>query len=159
MQLMEEITLSDSIEVKAAPEEVFGFITRLVDDESYRAWHPEDHVSFRWIKGRPWGEGSVAYAEEYLHGKLHKLKFTVTKVIPNRRIEYGPTSRLMRRYFPGNAFIMEPTEEGCVFTATVTLRAGWLVRTFAKKRLDRGLADAGKHMKEEGENLKRIVEA
>jgi len=159
MPLMEEITLTDSIEVRAAPEEVFGFIARLADDESYRAWHPEDHVSLRWIEGPPWEEGSVAYAEEYLHGKLHKLKFTVTKVVPNRRIEYGPTSRLMRRYFPGNAFIMEPAEEGCVFTATVKLRVGRLARILAGGRLQRGLADTKQHMREEGENLKKIVEA
>jgi len=36
-------------------------------------------VSFRWLKGQPWVEGSVIYAEEYIHGKLHKLKFKITK--------------------------------------------------------------------------------
>jgi hypothetical protein len=34
-----------------------------------------------------------------------------------------------------------------------------LVRTFAKKRLERGLSSVRKHMKEEGENLKEILEA
>jgi hypothetical protein len=34
-----------------------------------------------------------------------------------------------------------------------------LARTFAKARVERGLASVRKHMREEGENLKRILEA
>jgi hypothetical protein len=49
-------------------------LTGIVDDDSYRAWHQKDHVRLRWLEGKPWAEGSVMYAEEYLHGKLHKLK-------------------------------------------------------------------------------------
>ncbi len=158
MGLFEEVTLTDSIEIRTTPEEVFGFLAGLVDDASYRAWHPADHVAMRWTKGRPWEEGSVVYAEEYIHGKLHKLQFVVTKVVPNRRIQYAPTSRLLRRYFPGNAFSVQPSEQGCVFTASGIYRVGWLVRTFAKGRLEKGLACVRKHMKEEGENLKRILE-
>ena len=86
MALLKEQILTDSIEIKTAPEKVFGFFFHLVDDESYRAWHPDDHVALRWIKGHPWEEGSVVYAEEYIHGKLHKLKFVITKSIPNRLI-------------------------------------------------------------------------
>jgi len=51
MALMEDVTLTDSIEIKATPERVFDFLVHLVDDESYRAWHPEDHVALRWLKG------------------------------------------------------------------------------------------------------------
>jgi len=158
MALLEDVTLTDSIEIKTTPEKVFDFLVHLVDDESYRAWHPEDHVALRWLKGSLWEEGSVVYAEEYIHGKLHKLKFLVTKVVPNREIEYVPVSRFLRRYFPKNTFTVEPKEETCVFTATGTYRVGWLVRTFARKRLERGLSSVRKHMKEEGENLKRILE-
>ena len=159
MALMEDVTLTDSIEIKTTPEKVFDFLVHLVDDESYRAWHPEDHVALRWLKGNPWEEGSVVYAEEYIHGKLHKLKFLVTKVVPNREIQYVPVSRFLRRYFPKNTFYIELKEETCVFTATGTYRLGWLAKTFAKKRLERGLSSVKKHMKEEGENLKRILEA
>jgi hypothetical protein len=51
-------------------------------------------------------------------------------------------------------FIIEPKGETCIFTATGTFRIGWLVRTFAKKKLEQGLLSIRKHMKEEGENLK-----
>jgi len=159
MGLMEDITLTDSIEIKTKPEKIFDFLVHLVDDESYRAWHPKDHVALRWLKGNPWEEGSVVYAEEYIHGKLHKLKFLVTKVVPNREIQYVPVSRFLRRYFPKNAFHLEPKEDTCVFTATGTYRIGWLVRTFAGNRLERALSSVKKHIKEEGENLKRILEA
>jgi uncharacterized protein YndB with AHSA1/START domain len=142
MALLIEQILTDSIEIETTPEKVFDFFFHLVDDESYRAWHPDDHVTLRWIKGHPWEEGSVVYAEEYIHGKLHKLKFVITKLIPNRLIEYAPTSWFLRMYFPQG-----------------TLRVGWLARTFFKKKLERGLSSVQKHMKEEGENLKRILEA
>jgi hypothetical protein len=157
--LLDDVTLTDSIEIKTTPEKIFSFLTNLVDDESYRAWHPDDHVSLRWIEGQPCDEGSVVHAEEYIHGKLHKLKFVVTKIVPNEEIEYAPVSRFLRRYFPKNTFTIEQKEDTCVFTATGTYRVGWLVRTFAKKRLERGLSSVRKHIKEEGENLKRILEA
>ena len=76
------ITLQDSIEVKSSPEKVFQWLTqRMKDKESYKAWHP-DHVDIRWIKSEALQEGSILYAEEYLHGDLHKLKFRITKTVP-----------------------------------------------------------------------------
>jgi len=159
MALLKDVILTDSIEIKTTPEKIFDFFTNIVGDESYRAWHPEDHVALRWIEGQPWKEGSVVYAEEYIHGKLHKLKFVVTKIIPNETIEYVPASRFLRMYFPKNTFTMKQKGDTCVFTASGTYRVGWLIRTFAKNKLERSLSSVRKHMKEEGENLKRILEA
>jgi len=159
MGLMEDVTLTDSIEINTTPEKIFNFLTTLVDDESYRAWHPEDHVAFCWLRGNPWEVGSVVQAEEYIHGKLHKLKFVVTKFVPNSEIEYVPASRFLRRFFPKNMFIVKQKEKRAIFVATGTYRLGWLAKTFAKKRIERGLSSVRKHMKEEGENLKKILEA
>jgi len=159
MPVFEDVILTDSIEVRTTPEKVFNYLTGIVDDESYRAWHNADHVSSRWLKGQPWKAGSVMYAEEYLHGKLHRLEFKVTKVVPNRHIEYVPTSRFLRRYFPKNEFIIKQKGDSCLFVASVTFRAGWIVRTFFKKAMENGLSSVRKHMKEEGENLKRILES
>jgi hypothetical protein len=159
MRLLEDIYIEDSIEIKTTPEKVFAFLVNLVDDESYRAWHPDDHVAFRWIKGGPWIEGSVLYAEEYLHGKLHKLKLRITKIVPNREIEFAPASRLLRIYFPKNTFSIEPKGDGCVFTSTGRLRVGRIVKFFAKNKLEHGISCVKKHMKEEGENMKRILES
>ena len=126
MGLLEDIVLTDSIEIKATPENIFNFLTSLVDNESYRAWHHEDHVALSWLKGQPWEEGSVVYAEEYIDGKLHKLKFVVTKVVPNKEIEYIPVSRLLRRYFPKNNFSIQQKGETCIFIASGIFRIGWL---------------------------------
>ena len=152
------IALKDSIEIRARPEEVFEWlIQRLRDKESYQAWHP-DHVDIRWIKGEPLREGSILYAEEYLHGDLHKLKFRITKIVPNRRIEYRslfPLSLLA----PGNTFLIEPKgRDRCVFTAMGSLRLpAWLFKRLHKKHEHR-IEATEQHMKEEGENLKRAVE-
>ena len=158
MKLLKDVFLKDSIQIRTTPDKVFQFFCNLVDDASYRAWHPEDHVTWRWLKGPPWQEGSIGYAEEYLHGKLHKSKFIVTKVIPNREISYAPLSRWIRRYVPKMGFSMEPKEDSCIFSAKVHGRLPLLPRLFAKKRFEQGLASVQQHMKEEGENLKRILE-
>ncbi len=158
MKLLEDIVVCDSIEIHTTPDKIFEFFLQIVDDASYRAWHPEDHVDFRWIKGEPWQEGSVAYAEEYIHGKLHKFKFLIKKVVANREIELVPLSRFLRIYFPRNTLLIEPRDGSCVFTASGVLRVGRLAKLLAKKKLEQGLSSVRKHMKEEGENLKRILE-
>lgn len=152
------INLKDSIEIKATPEEVFEWLVqRLKDKESYQAWHP-DHVDIRWIKGAPLQEGSILYAEEYLHGDLHKLTFRITKIVPNRVIEYRslfPLSILA----PGNTFLIEPKgENSCIFTAMGRLRLPcWLFKKLHKKHAYK-IEATEQHMKEEGENLKRALE-
>jgi hypothetical protein len=158
MAFFEDVILADSIEIRTTREKIFNFLTSIVDDDSYKAWHKEDHVCFRWLKGPPWTEGSVVYAEEYIHGKLHKLKFKITKIVPNKRIEYIPVSRFLRKFFPKNEFVIEQKGEFCLFIASGTFRLGWITKTFFKKALENGLASLKKHMKEEGENLKEILE-
>jgi len=152
------ITLKDTTEVKTPPETVFQWLTqRMKDKESYRAWHP-DHVDIRWIKGEPLQEGSILCADEYLHGHLHKLKFRITKIVPNRLIEY-------RCFFPlsiiaaGNKFIIEPKgRDDCIFTAMGGLRIQrWLFVRMHKKHKHK-IEDTQQHMKEEGLNLKKALE-
>lgn len=149
------ITLKDSIEVEETPEKVFGWLVqRFESKENYRAWHP-DHIDIRWIKGEPLKEGSIAYAEEYLHGQLHRFKFRITKVVPNREIEYGAIFPLSL-FSPGNAFMIVPRgKNGSVFTAIGRLRAGPLFKKLFRNKIEA----TEQHMKEEGENLKRALEA
>jgi len=158
MAIFEVKVLTDTIEINTTPEKVFHYLTSIVDSKGYQAWHNEDHVTFRFIKGKPWAVGSVIYAEEYIHGKLHKLKFTITRIVPNKKIEYVPTSWLLRKYFPKNEFIIEGQGDACRFIASGTYRIGWIVKTFFKKKCDQGLSSVRKHMQEEGKNLKRILE-
>ena len=159
MAFFEELTLKDSIEIDTTADKIFRFLTSIVDDESYRAWHKDDHVRFRWLKGNPWVEGSVLYAEEYIHGRLHKFKFEIRKIVPNKRIEYTPTSYFIRKFFPKNEFIIEQKGESCIFTASGTYRVGKLGKIFFKKAIANGFSNVKKHMKEEGENLKLLLES
>ena len=64
----------------------------------------------------------------------------------------------MRIYFPQNEFIFEPKNSGCLFTARGTFRIGRLAKAFAKDKIESGISSVKIHMKEEGENLKQILE-
>ncbi|THB75042.1 MAG: SRPBCC family protein [Desulfobulbaceae bacterium] len=159
MPFFEDVVLTDSIEIETTPEAIFTFITNIKDDESYRAWHQTDHVAFQWLKGAPWQEGSILYAEEYFHGKLHKFKFVITEVIPDKKIVYSPVSRILRLFFPKNEFRIKCDGPTCLFVASVNFKVGWIGKKIFKKSIDKGLASVRKHMKEEGENLKSLLEA
>jgi len=159
MAFFEDVVLTDSIEIETTPDRIFNFLTSIKDDSSYRAWHKDDHVTFRWIHGMPWTEGAIMYAEEYFHGKLHKFKFVVTQLVTNKKIVYSPTSRLLRKFFPKNEFIIEEKGKTCLFIASVTFRVGWIGKKFFLKSIHDGLDSVKKHMKEEGENLKLILES
>lgn len=159
MKLLEDIRINDSIEINAPPESVFKFLLNLKDDESYRNWHPKDHISLYWLKGKPWEIGSVVCAKEYIHGVKHTFKFVTTKMIPNKLIEYKPTFWLYRIFIPKNSFAIEPTSSGCIFTAEGTYRIGRIGRLLAKNRIENGIASMKRHLREEGENLKKVVES
>jgi len=148
------MTLEDSVEIQTMPEHVFNWFTNLRTKENYRAWHP-DHVKWQWVKGEPFQKGSIVLCEEYIHGKLHRLKFVCSDVVPNRLIEYKPTfpmSILMSK----SQFIIEPKgEKSCVLTAAISFREG----PFFKKLFNKRMEDLKQHMKAEGENLKKILES
>jgi hypothetical protein len=152
------ITLSESIEIEATAEEIFEWLVKHTSDtELYKAWHP-DHVGVRWIKGEPGKEGSIVCADEYLHGVLHRLKFRIVKIVPNKRIEYRPLFPISL-LSPGNSFVIEPKDnDRCIFTSSGRLRLPrWLFEKLGKSH--KGKIEATKrHMKEEGENLKKALE-
>jgi len=152
------IELKDTIEINASAENVFDCLLQLMKDrESYQAWHP-DHKEIKWIKGEPLEEGSVVTIEEFLQGVLTKLTFRFIKVIPNRLIIYRvlfPLSLIA----PENRFEIEPTgDNSCIFTAYGRIRMPmWLFIKSHKSHRGK-LEGSKKHMKEEGENLKKAAE-
>jgi hypothetical protein len=145
----------DTVEIDTPPERIFEWFCHL--DDNYRSWHP-DHVSCRHVRGHDLQDGAVLYAEEYLHGRLHRLKFRLTEVEAGREFRY--------RIFPGvsGGFRTRPTEKGTEFVAEIFL--GWSVPVFG------GLVDAilkvlfsnhvgaiRQHMREEGINLRALLSA
>ena len=142
-------TLKHSIEIRASPEKVFSWLMNL--DKNYRKWHP-DHI--KWVNEEgSLSEGKTAYYEEYIHGKPHKIRARITKLEKNRLIEFKnmfPMSLIC----PKGSFVIEPKGKNTLFTATLSFRGGRLLSGLMKSRLEA----IKSHMREEGENLKRILE-
>ena len=142
--------LVDSIEIKTTPENIFQWFINI--DKNYKSWHPE-HVSWDWVNGKPFQIGSKALAKEYIHGKVHSLKSITTNIKKNELIEYKflfPSSIIV----PRGSFNFTKTDSGCVFTATLIFRSGKVLSKIFKKQMEATI----RHMKEEGENLKRLLE-
>jgi len=147
------VTLRHEIEIDASPQRVYAFFEKI--EQNYAKWHP-DHRVFRWVTDGGLKQGAVAYSEQMMHGKLHKLRARFTKVIPNRIVEFKWVNPIIRFFAPRNVWIFEATDTGCKFIAEGDVRIGWISSRMKRVRiaLDQGRA----HLKEEGENLKQLVE-
>ncbi len=146
------ITLKESIEIKATSARLREWLRNV--DKHYKEWHP-DHIRFVKVTGGL-DVGDVFYFEEYLNGKLYKGRYRITKIEENRKgvVEFRGLSFLDRILGAQGSFTVESLGKVCLFTATHSLRCGWLI-----SKLFMGLIKAmEKHMKEEGENLKRLLE-
>ena len=80
------------------------------------------------------------------------MKFIISKIEKNKRIEYKllfPMSIIC----PKGSFIIESKGDSSIFTATLSFRFGWFLSKLAKNRVEA----IRTHMKEEGENLKRLL--
>jgi len=147
------VLFKDTIEVHATCRQVFAWLTAIKDEKTYKAWHP-DHVHAEWVKGDPFEEGSVIYFEENIHGKLHKTHFLLKKIVADRLVLYQPLFP-WSLFMPESSFRIDPLgKDRCWFTATIHLRAGPLFRWLGRRQIEA----VRRHMKEEGENLKRAVE-
>lgn len=151
MIFFKERVLLDSIEIDTTPEKIWGFFNNI--DKNYKSWHPDDHIVCRWIKGKPHEVGSILYAEEILAGKLRKIKMRCTNIEINRKIEYQ-TLFPLSIFHPKSIYLIEKKRHKTVFSAINYFRIPKLF-----KRVIAPLIDATeKHISEEGENLKRLLE-
>ncbi len=149
------LSLRDVVEIEASSERVFDWFRHLEDN--YCSWHPA-HVSCSYVRGRALEDGSVLYAEEYLDGRLHRLKFTLTEVGAGREFKY--------RVRPGvrGRFRMRPTEGGTELVAEIFL--GWsipligaLLDAALKALLSKPIEAIRQHMREVGVNLRALLSA
>lgn len=142
--------LSDTVEILVAPETVFDWFDHL--DAHYLEWHP-DHRACYWLKGSGLVPGAELVAEEILHGQLHKLHFRMMRVEPYRYVEFRLLG-VLGLILPGGAFKLEPSDQGCRFTASLRPRFGWLLQQLIPARMQSII----QHQREEGQNLKHILE-
>ena len=143
--------LEEQTRIDASPEDVFRFFEHI--ERHYEGWHP-DHITFRWTEGSGLEPGNEAYFEERIGGDLKKQTVRYTEVESERYIEFTPTSRLIRLVLPHMSFTFEPDADGSRVTQRIKVRTGPI-----GAKLNRREFDAIRlHMREEGENLKRIIE-
>jgi uncharacterized protein YndB with AHSA1/START domain len=143
--------LVDSIVIDSPPELIWEWLTDLATQ--YTRWHP-DHVSAEWERGEPNQVGSIMRAVEDLGGTREVLRFEIASIDPPHRFEYrirGPISMLL----PGGAFTVTPHNGVSQFTASISYRFGALTEWLFRRRM----TVLSEHMKEEGHNLKRIIES
>lgn len=153
--IFDSFTLEDSIEIQALPEEIWRFFYNL--EENYSAWHPREHVKFKWIKGNPMEMGSSFYAEEFALGDVKKYNGKVLEAAPNRKIVFAlslPISIMTPKF----EWRIEPKGQTSIFTAITYVRAGYLLRKVLPQTMDTIIEAGKKHMSEEGVNLKQFLE-
>ena len=148
------ISLRDSIEIQTTPQELFAWLGRM--SQEYNSWHP-DHVSFRVIHGSMLEVGSEIECQEYLHGKLHSMRFRMTKVIPDKRIDFEVVG--MGR----GTFEVHDIGDTVMFCAgldigTDTPIIGRLFDFIFSWFFEQRIESMRQHMVEEGENLKQLLE-
>lgn len=150
MALFERIVLKDTVEIDTTPDRIWEFWMNM--DKNYKSWHPQDHILFQWTRGKPMEEGSKIYAEETVGGKLLKLKITCVDVFPERR--FALVLPFPRSLFARYEYLIEPRGVKTAFTAFTYLK----YPGFARGRIESAVEVGKKHVREEGENLKRILE-
>jgi carbon monoxide dehydrogenase subunit G len=144
-------TLKESIKINVPPEVIWKWILNFA--ENYCEWHPS-HIKACWVKGKPNQIGSILYFEEDLEQDLVKFSSELTKLEPNKLYEFR-TLGSMKFLMPRSTFEIEPSGNDSIFTATLDFRMGKLLSKVAKKSMNNII----KHMQEEGDNLKKILES
>ena len=81
----------------------------------------------------------------------------VLAVEKHRRIEYQSFFPLSI-FHPKSQYLFERKENGCVFTAVNHFRFPQFIYAIARRRIDASIAATEKHIREEGVNLKRLLE-
>jgi len=133
---------------------VYAFCENM--ETNYLNWHQE-HKAFEWRHRKGLAVGNVFYFEEENGGQLLKKETRFTKIKPHRYIEFTMVNWFYRWFIPKMTFTFTPTvaENNCLFTAQVFLRG---IGPLGKWGHRQEFAAVQQHMKEEGLNLKRLIE-
>lgn len=142
--------LEESTRIEASPADVYRFFETM--EENYGRWHP-DHIAFRWLDDGRLAEGSEAYFDERIGGKRQEKTVRFTEVDPGRYVEFRPASRLVAFLMPRVSFTIDPRPDGCTLTQRIRVRTGPIGAWLNRSEFDA----VREHMREEGENLARIL--
>lgn len=147
-----DFQFEDSIWIDAPAGRGFAFFEEM--DANYTRWHP-DHRLFEWREGRGLEVGNTFYFEELIAGKVQKKLTRITDVTPGHYFAFTMVNPVFRFFLPHLSFGFEPEGSGFRFKAEIRLHGiGPLGRKLNRKEFDA----VERHMSEEGQNLKRLLE-
>ncbi len=154
-KIQNRMTLLHEVNINASPEKIWEFLVNI--EKNYKAWHPDDHILFRWTKGAPFEKGSTFYSEQNMVGEKVKYKGVITECISGEMITMKfsfPLSLITEKI----EMIVEDHGSFSTFKHITYMKFKFLSRTIFKKQNLRMLNDMDAHVRTEGENMKRIVE-
>lgn len=155
VELQKRMTLVHEVKIETSPDRIWDFLLKI--DKNYPAWHPADHILFRWTKGEPFVTGSTFYAEQYMSGEKVKYNGRITECIPGEKITMTfsfPLSIIAEKI----EMIIEDHGSYSTFKHVTYMKFKLLSRTLFKKQNIKMLNDMDTHVKTEGGNMKCILE-
>jgi len=155
MGIFKHQIIESATEIKTTTEKIWEFFYKI--EENYKRWHPECHQYWRWSKGNPLEIDSKIDSEETIGGHKSRIKATVIESVKNQKIALKPVWPLTIMC-PKIEWIFEPSGENILFIARTHYKFGKIYRTFQKNAVKEIIYLTKKHMDEEGDNLKKILE-
>ena len=154
--------IKETIVINSNPERIWEFLSSLHQDNNYKKWHPKDHITYILRKGSMGKVGGIAYFEESLGTFTLRLSYITVKANYPNYVEYEAVPPLRWLYAGKGTFTMDWLDaESTKFTAYVEY--GYRIPVFGQvfdwitEKLV-PLAVARTHIREEGENIKHILE-
>ncbi len=153
--MFKKFVVENETEINTSPERIWDFLYHIEDN--YSDWHPDEHIYFRWTKGKPLEVGSKLESEEKLDGETHEIKAECIESIPNQKITLKPDWPLS--FMCTRIIWMTKKVDGkTVFHARTHFRFGRLFLAFKSAKAKHILHHSENHMVEEGRNMKKILE-
>lgn len=155
-------TITEEAIIKATPEQIWDFLTNLHVDDNYKKWHPTDHITYDLRKGSMGKVGGKAYFAEQIGRFTLKLSYKTKVANYPTYLEYTAAPPLSWLHAGRGSFQILPADpkttrfiayvEYGYSTPVLGALIDWIVEKFIRYE------DARKHMYEEGEHLKTILE-
>ncbi len=149
------MTLVHEVDVNNSPDKIWEFLLQI--DRNYKAWHPTDHILFRWTKGAAFATASTFYAEQYMMGQKVKYKGKILSCVPGEKITMVfsfPLSLITEKI----EMIIEGEGSHARFRHITYLRFKFLSRTIFKRRNIKMIHDMDVHVRTEGAHMKMLLE-
>ena len=156
MGIFKHKVVESAAEIRTTPDKIWEFFYNLEDN--YTRWHPECHNYWRWIKGNPLEIGSKIDSEETIGGHKNRVRCTVIESVENERIALKPVFPVSFMC-PKLEWVFEPKGDHTLFIARTHYKFGRIYFNLRQSKVNEILSLTRKHMDEEGDNLKKLLES